>query len=108
LWLISKVKGYELKSTKNKYLLLDQTFLNDKGKRRKPVVKVKVQGHGCGGGWGPTRAKLGTLLVPYICLHFTHAHLQVLAEVKYQQSTEPSEVMALPNPQQRMFVSKHI
>jgi hypothetical protein len=44
-------------------MLLDQTFLNDKGKRRKPVVKVKVQGHGCGGGWGPTRAMLGTLLV---------------------------------------------
>jgi hypothetical protein len=62
-WLISKVKGYELKETKYKFILLDQTFLNDKGKRRKSVVKVKVQGHGCGGGWRPTRAKLGTLLV---------------------------------------------
>jgi hypothetical protein len=44
-------------------ILLDHTFLNDKGKRMEPVVKVKVQGHGCGGGWRPTRAKLGTLLV---------------------------------------------
>jgi hypothetical protein len=52
-----------LNKQKNKFLLLDQTFLNDKGKRRETVVKVKVQGHGCGGGWGPTRAKLGTLLV---------------------------------------------
>jgi hypothetical protein len=26
---------------KNKVILLDQTFLNDKGKRREPVVKVK-------------------------------------------------------------------
>jgi hypothetical protein len=42
-----------------------QSFLNDKGKRRETVVKVKVQGHGCGGGWGSTRAKLGTLLVHY-------------------------------------------
>jgi hypothetical protein len=32
-----------------------------------PVVKVKVQGHGCGGGWGSTRAKLGTLLVNSKC-----------------------------------------
>jgi hypothetical protein len=66
LWLISKVKGYELKlkkKKKNKVILLDQTFLNDKGKRREPAVKVKVQGHGCGGGWRPTQVKLGTLLV---------------------------------------------
>jgi hypothetical protein len=52
-----------LNKPQKKIILLDQTFLNDKGKRREPAVKVKVQGHGCGGGWGTTRAKLGTLLV---------------------------------------------
>jgi hypothetical protein len=54
------------RNKQKKIILLDQTFLNDKGKRRELVVKVKVQSRGCGGGWGPTRVKLGTLLVKYI------------------------------------------
>jgi hypothetical protein len=60
----------------NKFLLFDQTFLKDKWKRREPVVKVKGQGHSSGGGWGPTQAKLGTLLVYniLICILFMHAN----------------------------------
>jgi hypothetical protein len=43
-------QGYEIKLKKKTFLLLDQTFLNDEGKRMEPVVKVKGQGHSYGGG----------------------------------------------------------